>query len=162
MWKLRVTRIKLMLLLLECLWHAAVVTINTLRLVVFLPVSVSFWFWVWEERKSLSQHETQESGRRRQSVFAFLFALLLIASFCSVGSSSGESSCCCQELQSTLINTKLCFWLPLFKWFTSYLFTFLKYQKEYCWVSAARNVSETRMLSIIRLVQSTFSPVRRT
>ncbi len=40
-----------MQLLLECLWHEAVVAINTLRLVVFLPVSVSFWFLAREEEK---------------------------------------------------------------------------------------------------------------
>lgn len=43
--------INLMLLQLACLRHEAVEAINTLRLVVCLPVSVSFWFLAWEEKK---------------------------------------------------------------------------------------------------------------
>lgn len=40
------------LLLLECLWLDAAVAINTLRLVVLLPVSVSFWFLAWENKST--------------------------------------------------------------------------------------------------------------
>lgn len=46
---LRPAVIYLMLLLLEYLWHETLVALNTLSLVVFLPVNVSFWFLVWEE-----------------------------------------------------------------------------------------------------------------
>lgn len=83
--------INVMLLLLECLRHEAVVTINTLWLVVFLPVNVSFWFPAWEAKQKL--YSTGDTGIQQLVGLSFTFTLLLIVSYCLVRNTSGADEC---------------------------------------------------------------------
>lgn len=87
--KSRAAVINLMLLLFGCLRPDAVVAINTLWLVVFLPVSVSFWFPAWEKRVNMRQ----ESGETQSGSLASESELLIIVSSCFVGNKSGVDEC---------------------------------------------------------------------
>lgn len=66
-----------MLLLLKCLRHNAVEAINTLWLVVFIPVNVSFWFPVWEEKNWVNM-KPRNPVDNSQFAFAFAFAFVLL------------------------------------------------------------------------------------